>query len=94
MRLAIHYTIGDYLAVVVILLCVLYGSWYFLRNRLKSKRLTLWIFYAGVVLIFGVMVYGFLEGNWWLFFGSMVLHALWMAWVRKRLEEKDDDDAD
>ena len=89
----VHYTIGDYLAVFAILLLVLYSSWYFIRDRLTSKRWALQVFYAGVLLWFGVMVYGFLARNWWLFFGSMVIHAFWMAWIRKRMEEKDDDDS-
>lgn len=90
----VHYTIGDYLAVFGILLFVLYGSWYFIRDRLTLKRRALWIFYAGVLLLFGVMVYGFLQRNWWLFFGSMVFHAFWMAWIRKRMEQKDNDSSD
>ncbi len=94
MTLVIHYTIGEYLAGLSVLLLVLYGYWYFTRNRLRSKRRTLWIFYAGVLLLFGIMAYGFLERNWWLFFGSMLLHAFWMAWIRKRLEENDDGDSE
>ena len=89
----VHHTTGDYLAVLGILLFSLYASWHFMKKRLPAKRRAVWIFYAGVLLLFGVMVYGFLERNWRLFFGSMILHALWMAWIRKRMEEKDDDDS-
>ena len=90
----LHYTIGDYLAVLGILLVVLYASWYFMQDRLKPKRQVLWMFYAGVLLLFGAMVYGFLERNGWLFFGAMILHAFWMAWIRKRLGDKGDDSSD
>ena len=85
-----HYPIGDYLTVLGILLFILYASWHFMKNRLTAKRRTLWIFYAGVLFLFAGMVYGFLERNWWVFFGSMILHAFWMAWIRKRMEDNDD----
>ena len=85
------FTIGEYLAVFGLLLLVLYGSWHTVKDRIASKRGALWVFYAGVLLLFAVMVYGFFTRNWWLFFGSMVLHGFWMAWIRKRMEgdEKD-----
>ena len=82
-------TIGEYFAAFAVLLAILYGSWHFSRDRLVSKPRALGIFYAGVLLLFGVMVYGFIGENWWLVIGSMALHAFWMAWIRKRLEEDD-----
>ena len=86
-----NFTVGEYLAVFGLLLRVLYGSWRSVKHRIASQRGALGVFYAGVLLLFAIMVYGFVTRNWWLFFGSMVLHGLWMAWIRKRMEGDDKD---
>ena len=90
---AIQYTIGQYLAVVGILLIVLYASWYVVKDRITSKRWTLRTFYIGVTGLFACMVYGFMQRSWWLFIGAIILQAFWMAWIRKRLEDGDKDDS-